>query len=290
MFRLAPFVLALVAGVTWAPAIEAAPKPTKATKATTAKSKSTKSAKKKTADTSKKKAGKQTATKTSSKATAGKKAKGKKGKREARVPWKPNRRTLANTTGMPQGFSWPPTRAMMAAEQECEEKLDRAGVVWEKADAEGRIANPIYVPSMTFGGIKYVNQWGSKGPHKLDCQLALALETIGPELHAIGVREVRFGSLFRWSNVRSHGKTRPILSRHGIGLAMDIGAFVDESGRVANIKADYAKDDQLLLAIEEMINANGNFRIVLTPKNDPVSHDDHFHIEARADFSSPDVP
>jgi hypothetical protein len=143
---------------------------------------------------------------------------------------------------------------------------------------------------MTFGGIKYVNMWGSKGPHQLDCQLALALETIGPELHAIGVREVRFGSLFRWSHVRSHGQTRPILSRHALGLAMDIGSFIDENGRQAIVKQHYNEGDQLLLAIEQLVNANGNFRIVLTPKNDPISHSDHFHIEARADFTSPDVP
>jgi hypothetical protein len=29
---------------------------------------------------------------------------------------------------------------------------------------------------------------------------------------------------------------------------------------------------------------------MLTPKNDPISHDDHFHIEARASFTSHDVP
>jgi hypothetical protein len=122
----------------------------------------------------------------------------------------------------------------------------------------------------------------------MDCQLALALETIGPELHALGVREVRFGSLFRWSNVRSGGVTKPFLSRHGLGLAMDIGSFVDDAGRVANIQKDYNQQDPLLHAIEQLINANGNFRIVLTPKNDPISHYNHFHIEARADYTSPD--
>jgi hypothetical protein len=71
---------------------------------------------------------------------------------------------------------------------------------------------------------------------------------------------------------------------------MDIASFVDESGRPAVVKHDYATGDELLLAIEQVINANGNFRIVLTPKNDPISHDDHFHIEARSDFTSPDVP
>jgi hypothetical protein len=90
--------------------------------------------------------------------------------------------------------------------------------------------------------------------------------------------------------VRSHGKTKPILSRHGLGLAMDIAQFVDEAGRVADVLKDYPKDDELLHSIEQVVNANGNFRIMLTPKNDPISHDDHFHIEARASFTSHDVP
>lgn len=220
------------------------------------------------------------------KKVAGKRGKG--GKLQARaVPWKPTRATLANG-GAPLGFNWPPTHAMMEAEKVCEGKLDRAGVKWERARPEGRIANPISVASMVFGGVKYTNMWGSKGPFPMDCQLALALETIGPELHALGVREVRFGSLFRWSNVRSGGVTKPFLSRHGLGLAMDIGSFVDADGRVADIFKNYNQQDPLLHAIEGLINANGNFRIVLTPKNDPISHYNHFHIEAKADYTSPD--
>ena len=218
------------------------------------------------------------------------KSKHKKPKVHARVSRTPSRLTLSHNAGMPLGFTWPPTRAMAAAERDCESKLDRAGVEWERSPAEGRIVSPIQVASMEFGGIKYTNLWGSKGPHTLDCQFALALETIGPELRAIGVREVKFGSLYRWSNVRSHGQTRPFLSRHGLGLAMDIGSFVDDTGREAIVKRDYSQGDDLLLAIERMINASGNFRIVLTPQNDPISHSDHFHIEARSDFRSPDVP
>jgi hypothetical protein len=229
------------------------------------------------------------------KAVAGKRGKGGPDRLGARrnvqartVPWKPTRATLANTGGQPLGFSWPPTHAMMEAEKVCEGKLDRAGVKWERAQPEGRIVNPITVASMVFGNVKYTNMWGSKGPFPMDCQLALALETIGPELHALGVREVRFGSLFRWSNVRSGGVTKPFLSRHGLGLAMDIGSFVDADGRVADIFKNYNQQDPLLHAIEGLINANGNFRIVLTPKNDPVSHYNHFHIEAKADYTSPD--
>lgn len=187
---------------------------------------------------------------------------------------------------MPRGFTWPPSPAMLEAEKACEVRLDAAGVAWKHAERDGRMVDAITIEHMTFGSITYSNAWGGKGPYKLDCQLAVALETIGTELYALGVREVRFGSIYRWSKVRAFGKTQNMLSRHALGLAMDVVSFVDASGRVAEVKTDYPKDDELLLAIERTVNASGKFRIVLTPKNDPVSHSDHFHIEAASDFTA----
>jgi hypothetical protein len=271
MFRRMFVVVALLAGVMG----HASARPTeKAEKAEKAKAKA--KPKKSTSTTAKAKA-------KSKRKTDDKQAKRRQSK-SARIGRVPTRAILARGAGMPHGFSWPPTRAMLAAEAACETRLEATNIAWERAPTTGRIAGPVLVPAMVFGGVRFTNMWGSKGPFPLDCQLALALETIGPELHAIGVREVKFGSLYRWSNIRSHGVTRPMLSRHGLGLAMDIGSFVDDQGREAVVKRDYPQDDALLLAIEQLINANGNFRIVLTPKNDPVSHADHFHIEARSEF------
>jgi len=187
---------------------------------------------------------------------------------------------------MPKGFTWPPSPQMLVAEKACETRLDAAGVGWKPADRDGRMVDAITIEHMTLGGVSYVNAWGGKGPYKLDCQLAVALETIGTELYALGVREVRFGSIYRWSKVRAYGKTKNILSRHALGLAMDVVSFIDENGRAAVVKTDYPKDDALLLAIERTVNGSGRFRIVLTPKNDPVSHSDHFHIEAASDFTA----
>lgn len=286
MFRPA---IVFVASVCLAGVAVAQPQPKKAIQAKTTTKKDSKSTKKdskstKTSKTASKKSGKK------GKEVAAKVSKtGKRGKKTKDAPWIPTAKTLSNSGNMPIGFSWPPTPAMLEAEKECEAKLDRANVEWERVKPEGRIVNAIKVASMEFGGIKYTNMWGSKGPFTMDCQLALALETIGPELAALGVAEVKFGSLFRWSNVRSGGVTKPFLSRHGLGLAMDIGSFVDADGREAVIVRDYQKDDAMLHAIEQLINANGNFRIVLTPKNDPISHKNHFHIEAKANYISPEL-
>jgi hypothetical protein len=194
-------------------------------------------------------------------------------------------RTRSSASNMPRGFSWPPSRTMAAAEARCERALDAAHVAWTRAGREGHIADAMTIDSGMLGGITYVPVFG-KGPYKLDCQLALALHTIGPVLYAAGVREVRFGSLYRWSNVRVGGKTKNALSRHALGLAMDVVSFVDEQGRVANVARDYPLGDPLLLAIEQAIDTSRVFRLVLTPRNDPISHKDHFHIEANPSYAT----
>jgi hypothetical protein len=180
---------------------------------------------------------------------------------------------------MPRGFTWPPARSMLAAEADCERALDAAGVAWHRASREGHIVDAVTLGDAALGGISYAPVFG-RGPYKLDCQLALALVSLGPELVAAGVREVRFGSIYRWSQVRVGGKTKNALSRHALGLAMDVVSFVDAAGREARVARDYPAGDPLLLEVERTIDASPAFRLVLTPKNDPISHKDHFHIEA----------
>jgi hypothetical protein len=175
---------------------------------------------------------------------------------------------------------------MLAASKACEADLTALGVAWKPSTPEGRIVGPIEVPDGMFGGVKYTSKWRSP-PHKLDCQLARALARIGRDLHAIGVREVRWSSIYRWSNVRTGGTEQPFLSRHALGLAMDISELVDDAGRVANVERDYGGGDALLLGVEQVVNGSGQFRLMLTPKNDPKSHDDHFHVEANPDYTAP---
>lgn len=192
----------------------------------------------------------------------------------------------ARGDNMPLGFEWPPNQAMQASSTACEHELTGLGVGWKPADPEGHIAAPIEVTDERIAGIKYISKW-RRPPYTLDCQLARALVQIGPDLYALGVREVRWGSIYRWSNVRTQGREFPFLSRHALGLAMDIVEFVDDTGRVANVERDYPLGDPLLLGIEQSVNASGKFRIVLTPRNDPKSHHDHFHIEANPRYTAP---
>ncbi len=185
---------------------------------------------------------------------------------------------------MPRGFTWPPSKTMVAAAKACEAKLDELGVAWKPAQREGHVVDAITVPDGQIGGIAYVDVYDKKTPI-MDCQLVLALASFAPHLYELGVREVHVGSIYRWSKVRVGGKTKDMLSRHALGLAMDVVSFVDDSGREAVVAKDYKNDDELLLGVERAIDDSGIFRLVLTPKNDPISHKDHFHVEANPDYS-----
>ena len=245
-------------------------------------------------------AGGKTTTKTTktvtSKATLAKKKRAKlqrqralakaRAKRKRRVAMRDKTEKVSHSMeGMPHGFTWPPNEAMKAASVACEQNLDALGLKWERATPEGKMADPIYVPAMEIGGIKYVPAY-AKGVPRIDCQLVQTLAAVGPDLYKIGVREVRYGSIYRNTNVRVHGMTKNILSRHALGIAMDIKAFVDDKGRIANVELDYLKGDELLHGIEDTVNSSKKFRIVLTPGNDPLSHYDHFHFEAAVDFTA----
>lgn len=209
----------------------------------------------------------------------------RKPKQVSRIP---TRSSLRNVKNMPRGYRWPPSRQMRAAGAACTAQLDAAGVPWKPTPPEGRIVSPITVAdaegALRLGGITYTSAY-RKPPHKLDCQLALALEQFGQAMYVLGVREIKFGSIYRWTNVRVRGKTKNMLSRHALGIAMDINSFTDWSGREAVVKDAYPADDPLLLAVEDAINASGRFRVVLTPRNDPVSHRDHFHVEVAVDYT-----
>jgi len=232
------------------------------------------------------------AEKSKKKKTAKKKKKKKKKKSRTKVVSRtPSKSSLRNHNNMPRGYEWPPTKQMLAAEKACEAKLDELGIVWLPAKPEGRIVSAITISDsagvMSIGGITYKSAY-RKGPHKLDCQLALALHELGPDLLATGVREIKFGSIYRWTNVRVNGQTKNVLSRHALGIAMDIVSFTDMLGREANVEKDYPTGDVLLLSVEAAVGASNRFRVLLTPKNDPVSHHDHFHLEVAVDYTRAD--
>jgi len=183
---------------------------------------------------------------------------------------------------MPDGWVWPPTPAMKREGARCLEALGEAGVVWKKAPRERKVVTPIYVPGMELGGIKLTPTF-RKGPFVMDCHLALALARHGEVLRQLGVTELRFSTIHEYRQVRLGGRKRNILSRHALGLAIDIFEFVTDTGDRIVVKDRYKKHDPTLLAVERSVLASMDFRTPLTPGNDR-SHRDHFHLEAKVDF------
>jgi hypothetical protein len=185
---------------------------------------------------------------------------------------------------MPDGWRWPPTAAMKRSGRACLARLDQLGVRWRKGAKARKIATPIEVPSMELGGIKLVSVY-RKPPFVMDCQLAVVLAEHGPTLYEAGVREIHWSSIHRYTRVRTGGKQLRALSRHALGLAIDIRHIVDDAGVAHSVETDYLNGDELLLSVETLINESGGFRLALTPANDPASHDDHFHFEAKVDYT-----
>lgn len=211
------------------------------------------------------------------------------GDADARKKSKKKRDSSSSTyrkPNMPPGWAWPPSRAMKSVGDECKAKLTELGVPWKKGNKTRKIATPVLVESMVFGGVQFKTVY-RKPPFTMDCHLALGLETYGQGLYALGVRTVKFSSIYRYDTVTVNGAKRKSLSRHALGLAMDIKSFVDAAGNEAVVKDDYPDGNELLLSIEQFLNDSGGFRTVLTPRNDPESHDDHYHIEIKVDYSVP---
>jgi hypothetical protein len=299
----AALVLVLVAGgaaeLVFAPSASAETTSRSETSSSSTRASSTRasSTRVKSSTTSKRLAGKskRVTKKSRNKNQSAKKTKRSRSKRasaQVAISRTPTASSLKVLKNMPRGYAWPPTEQMLAGARACEAKLDELGIRWQRAEPEGRILSPLTVGDpangIVLGGITYKSKW-RKPPHKMDCMLALAMHTFGAELLEIGVREVTFGSIYRWTNVRVHGKNRNMLSRHGLGIAMDIVSFTDHTGRVISVEHDYPQGDPLLLAVEAAVNSSSMFRVLLTPRNDPTSHHDHFHIEVAVNYEDVDV-
>jgi hypothetical protein len=184
---------------------------------------------------------------------------------------------------MPPGWTWPPSKAMRRAGDACKAKLDELGITWEKAGKRKKIATPIVVPDMVLGGISFDSTW-ERGPHVMDCHLALALAQHAPHLRELGVQTVKFSSIHRYDFVElDDGLRWP--SGHALGTAMDVKAFVDQAGNEAWVEEGYMEGNELLLRVEEYLDGTGAFRPVLSPRNDPGSHSDHFHVHVKVDYS-----
>lgn len=180
---------------------------------------------------------------------------------------------------MPVGWTWPPSAAMKEAGERCLADLAVADVDHRPAKAIKKVATPIVVPSMTIGDVALVSL-RDRAPHVLDCHLARALADVAPALRALGVRSLQFRTLHKLRNVRRGGKKTRILSRHAVGLAVDVFAVGFDDGATLRVEHDWRGHGRKLAQVADVFAASAAFRTPLTPANDPADHGDHVHLEA----------
>jgi hypothetical protein len=179
---------------------------------------------------------------------------------------------------MPRGWSWPPNPAMVEAGKRCREQLAEREIEYEGGSGK-KVNTPIVLPTMELDGLRLEPTW-RKGPFVMDCHLALSLHEMAPQLRALGVVALRFSTIHDYRHVKRNGRKTNILSRHAIGLAMDVFEVRLADDRVLKVKNAYA-DEEVLREVERVFAESDRFRTPLTPGNDPRGHDDHFHLEAR---------
>lgn len=187
---------------------------------------------------------------------------------------------------MPQNWAWPPSTEMKQVGAECTARLDELGVTWNPAPAARKVNTPIYLPTMEIRGLRLESIF-RKGPFVMDCHLARALGEVADQLRASGVATLRFSTIHDYRTIRKKQKKYTILSRHAIGLAMDVYEIVFDDGSKVVVKKHYRRNRDKLRAIEELVRGSGFFRALLTPGNDPRSHHDHFHFEAAMKLREP---
>lgn len=179
---------------------------------------------------------------------------------------------------MPPGWEWPASDAMKARGEKCLGELSSLGVTWKKAKATNFITTPIVVPDMDFAGLRLEPTF-RKGPFVMDCHLAVALAKLAPTLLQADVAALRFSSIHAIRKVRVGGKRKKSLSRHSLGLAVDVYEIRPAKGEILIVKKHYWKRP-LASEVESLATSSDKFRTVLSPANDPKSHYDHLHFEA----------
>lgn len=152
----------------------------------------------------------------------------------------------------------------------------------------------------------------------MDCELARALVDAAPAFRGLGVRELLYSGAYQYRTRRRSTK----LSEHAHGLAIDVHAFVidtgpgraavaarpdagadgESGGIVVEVTRDFepgvgkwavtAQDDcighprtdvgRTLRTLACRLRASSIFREVITP-DDNADHHDHFHLEAFPD-------
>jgi hypothetical protein len=156
----------------------------------------------------------------------------------------------------------------------CLSELRARGVTFHESAPVLGINTPIVLDGK-LDGIRFYA--ADHRPFLADCRLVLALRTVTPDLHALGVTDVRFSGAYVYK-LTHPGR----MSMHAYGLAADLHAFT-VSGTVLEVKHAFARGAgcggalPVLNEIACRVRARGVFKEQLGP-DDNAAHFDHLHL------------
>ena len=193
-----------------------------------------------------------------------------------------------SSLNMPPGWQWPPTDAMRESGDRCLAALSSAGVDYRRtARPLGKIVTPVVVPSMVFAGLRIEQVHATRRAAVMDCHMALTLAQHAPLLSELGIRSLIVAGFYQNRRARLRGRSVELLSRHALGLAVDIRALVTREGETLSVRHNYRHP--LFGRLEDALTEHGQLRAVVSPRNDPA-HRGHLHISAKMtiDATQPD--
>jgi Extensin-like protein C-terminus len=167
-------------------------------------------------------------------------------------------------------------RSVLPGSEDCLTRLSWSGTQYRLLDHALGVKTPVVVDA-PIAGVRYHTI--SKSPLIADCRLVLALVSIGPELNALGITDMRFSGAWVYRLSRA-GR----LSLHAYGLAIDVHGF-SMAGRNYDIRHDFSKglgsntclDGPPANAFACRMRRTGLFHELLTP-DDNADHYDHIHL------------
>ncbi len=173
---------------------------------------------------------------------------------------------------LPKAWSYPPSAAMRRRGSECLRSLTQLNVKWRRANRIGRIATPVVIRDANLNGVKIRSVYTKRTV--MDCHLARAFAMNAPKILSLGIRQINYSSIHRYQRISRNRR----ISRHNLGLAMDVQSVITKKGKVLVVRKHYWHT-RLKKFIRAMQRTK-MFRSVLHPGNDR-RHWDHFHFEAK---------
>ncbi len=172
-------------------------------------------------------------------------------------------------------------------DRSCLRMLRSLKVPFHKMRKVKGIATPVKIIGNRIGRTVYKPRY-TRNVMVMDCRLALAMRRADEIFRINGIRTVVWSNFYSWRRVAKTGR----LSRHALGLAIDIHAFYDKRGRKLDLTRDYetglgrgrtcegrakTRKGRVLRDLACDFDVSNLFESVLTPDYDK-GHRNHFHL------------